>query len=256
MEEFKTFVAAAISPLIIAIFCQCSGWILWYLRRRRSGILMVAVGSLLLIPGSMAGFSYESRRTREFLYPPANIAQLPEGPLLIVVLGSGFNPDPQLPANSQVSPAFIARLLEGVRILKARPESRMMVSVAGKADPVAKQAFLNAMLDLIGVEQSGVALVTTAESTLDEAEAAKALSPSAPMVLATSAGHMPRAMQIFTDSGITAIPAPTDFSFVRAGSPRDKIWPRWIPSTEGLAGNHAWLYETVAKLWQKLRPRP
>ena len=255
MEEFKALVATAISPLIIAIMCQCVGWILWYRRRSRTGILIVAVGTLVLVLGSLAGFSYESRRAQEFLYPPADTQQLPASPLLIVVLGTGFNPDPQLPANSQVSPAFTARLLEGVRILKARPESRMMVSVAGKADPASKQVFLNAMLDLIGVDKSRVTLVTAAESTLDEAEAARTLCQSAPVVVATSAGHMPRAMQIFRDAEMTAIAAPTDFGYVRAGSPRDRVWPRWIPSTDGLASNHAWLYERVATLWQHIRPK-
>ena len=255
MEEFKALVATAISPLIIAIMCQCVGWILWYRRRSRTGILIVAVGTLVLVLGSLAGFSYESRRAQEFLYPPADTQQLPASPLLIVVLGTGFNPDPQLPANSQVSPAFTARLLEGVRILKSRPESRMMVSVAGKADPASKQVFLNAMLDLIGVDKSRVTLVTTAESTLDEAEAARTLCQSAPVVLATSAGHMPRAMQIFGDAEMRVIAAPTDFGYVRAGSPRDRVWPRWIPSTDGLASNHAWLYERVATLWQYIRSK-
>jgi uncharacterized SAM-binding protein YcdF (DUF218 family) len=255
MEELKALVATAISPLIIAIVCQCVGWVLWYRRRSQIGILAVAAGTLLLILGSLSGFSYESRRTQEFLYSPADIEQLPTSPLLIVVLGTGFNPDPQLPPNSQVSPAFTARLLEGVRILKARPESRMLVSVAGKADPASKQVFLNAMLDLIGVDNSSVTLVTTAESTLDEAEAAKTLCNTNPVVLATSASHMPRAMKIFTDAGMKTIAAPTDYGFVRAGSPRDRVWPRWIPSTDGLASNHAWLYEQVATLWQHIRPK-
>jgi hypothetical protein len=49
------------------------------------------------------------------------------------------------------------------------------------------------------------------------------------------------------------LPAPTDYGFVRAGSSKDRIWPRWIPSTDGLGSNHGFLYESIAGIWQSLR---
>jgi uncharacterized SAM-binding protein YcdF (DUF218 family) len=173
----------------------------------------------------------------------------------VAVLGSGFNPDPQMPANSQVGPAFLARLLEGIRILRYRPDIQLVVSVAGEADETSKSQFLAAMLQLLSIDTQRVRLITTAESTLDEAALVNKLNlQKVPVVLATSASHMPRAVRIFTEAGMTTVAAPTDFGFVRAGSPRDKVWLRWIPSTDGVAGNHTWLYEKVATLWQMVRP--
>lgn len=254
MEALKSIVAASLSPLVISLALQLLGWLLLMRSRKRPGLVCLAAGTLILFAGSFPGLTFEARRTTEYAFPPLSPEALPHGPLLVVVLGTGFNPDPQMPANSQVGPAFLARLLEGIRILRCRPDLRLVVSVAGPADETSKSQFLSAMLQLLNVDPQRVQLITTAESTLDEAVLVKKLHEQAPVVLATSASHMPRAIRIFTDAGLTAIAAPTDFGFVRAGSPRDKIWLRWIPSTDGIAGNHAWLYEKVATLWQMIRP--
>ena len=64
---------------------------------------------------------------------------------------------------------------------------------------------------------------------------------------------MPRAMMLFEAAGLSPIAAPTDFGFARAGSPNDKIWQRWIPSTDGIGSNHGWLYEKVAMVWQSVK---
>ena len=42
-------------------------------------------------------------------------------PKWIVVLGGGHVSDPSLPANSQINPAALARVVEGVRLYKAIP---------------------------------------------------------------------------------------------------------------------------------------
>ncbi len=256
MEALKSIVAASLSPLVISLALQLLGWLLLVRSRKRPGLMCLAAGTCILFAGSFPGLTFEARRTAEYTYPPLSPEALPAGPLLVAVLGTGFNPDPQMPANSQVGPAFLARLLEGIRILRYRPDIQLVVSVAGEADQASKSRFLAAMLQLLNVEPQRVQLITTAESTLDEAVLVKNLNQQTiPVVLATSASHMPRAIRIFTDAGMTSIAAPTDFGFVRAGSPRDKIWPRWIPSTDGVGGNHAWLYEKVAILWEMLRPR-
>lgn len=116
----------------------------------------------------------------------------------MAVPAAGFNIDPQLPENSKVSPVLPHHCLKASALSgRAGNPERWCLSLE-RREPVAKQPFLNAMSDLIGVDKSSLDLITTAQSTRDEAAAAKALSPSAPIVLATTAGHMPRAMQILT----------------------------------------------------------
>ena len=252
METFKTLVATCLSPLVIALALQVAGWALCRRSPRRRQLLL-ALGTMVLFLGSLAGFTFETRRAAEFQYPPLSIDSLPDGPLQIVVLGTGFNPDPQLPANSRVGGAFLSRLLEGIRILRARPDATLIVSIAGETPAADKEQFWAEMNPLLGIESADFVLITTAESTLDEAQLVKPLNDGRPVVLATSAGHIPRAVRIFADEGLNILPAPTDYGFVRAGSSIDRVWPQWIPSTDGIGSNHAFLYEAVATGWQMLR---
>ncbi len=126
----------------------------------------------MLVIGGLSGITYESARAREHAYQPLNVTtSLDENqPALIVVLGTGFNLDPELPPNSQVSSTFHSRLLEGVRILRQHPNSRLLVSIAGEADAETKRSFFDQMIKLLQLDPSRVSIITEAKSTADEAE--------------------------------------------------------------------------------------
>ena len=253
METLKAVVATLLSPLLISLILQLCGWILYARRKPACGRWLLAAGTAVLFLGGLSGFTFESQRSAEWQYLPLELETLPAGPLQILVLGTGFNPDPELPANSRVGGTFLSRLLEGLRVLRARPDAELIVSVAGRTPAADKVRFWQELQPILGLEDTEAKLITDAESTLDEAQLVKTLNSGQPIVLATSAGHMPRAVRIFEDEGLTVHPAPTDYGFIRSGSAKDHVWERWIPSTAGLGSNHAWLYETVADLWQTIR---
>ena len=163
-----------------------------------------------------------------------------------------MNDDPTMPANSQVSGVFLSRLLEGTRIYRNTPNSHLMVSVAGDASTQSKQRFLSSMLKLLAIDADRVTIIANAESTADEAEEVQQRNTENQVILVTSAAHMSRAMRIFSDAGLEPIAAPTGYHFARKGSAADAIWPRWIPSTQGIGANHQWLYENVAMLWHSV----
>ncbi len=254
MEFFKAFIAACLSPVVLALMLQLPGWLLLR-KRRRLGLCLVASGTAALLLGSLGGWTLELRRSAQYSFPPADVRLIPESPVVIVVLGTGMNPDPELPANSQVGGAFLSRLIEGVRLLRARPDAELVVSIAGKASEFEKQKFWSAISGILLLQDARCTVLTTAESTLDEAELVRPLVQGKTVLLATSAAHISRAVRIFTEEGIRVIAAPTDFSMARKGTAGDRSWLNWLPSTDGLAGNQAWLYETVASLWQGVRGR-
>jgi uncharacterized SAM-binding protein YcdF (DUF218 family) len=217
---------------------------------------MWAAATLLLTLGALSGFTYGSRRASEYQYEPFSLAtneSLNSEPSTIVVLGAGFNADEFLPPNSRVSSAYLARMLEGVRVHRLLPESKLVFSVAGKADASAKQAFVDGMIEILQLDAARVQSITDAESTDDEAESIKATHEGHPIVVVTSAGHMPRAMRIFEGHGLTAQAAPADYGFTRTASPNDKPWQRWTPSLDGLGSNAHYAYETVATLASRIK---
>ena len=251
MDTFKLIVASLLSPLSICLICQTLGWLIWLRRRSRYSIWLIFTGTFVLLIGGLSGLTHEKRRYLEYTHPPLNIVTdlRPDKPVLAVILGTGFNSDPELPANSQVSSTFHARLLEGVRIYRSHPQTRLLVSIAGEADPGKKQQFMEQMAKLLQLDPSRVAIFTDAKSTSDEAGEVGRRHKGEQVVVVTSASHMVRAFQIFEDEDLSPIAAPAEFWFTRSGSPDEKIWPRWIPSTDGINSNHQWLYERIASLW-------
>jgi uncharacterized SAM-binding protein YcdF (DUF218 family) len=257
LETIKSIVIWAISPLILGLIIQASAWFFWLTKKHKLAVVLLGLGFCVLAVGSLPVLSFGANRNREFVYRPlVPVTDLdPAGPVLVYVLGTGFNPDPWLPANSRVSGTFLARLLEGHRIYQSRPDVRLLVSVANEdADPEDKQVFLSAMVEMLSLDPKRVDLITEAQSTEDEARLLKGhLKNGEQLVLATSASHMPRAMATFKAAKYQPKAAPTDFHYPRAGSAEDKAWKPWIPSADGIGGSHQWLRESLASLWQRVK---
>lgn len=255
MENFKLIVSACLSPILICLILQLVGWLLMWRTGSRRGSWWIAAGTAALLFGSFSGLTFELRRQQEYVFASWNpeLDLAPQQTLLAVVLGTGFNDDQEIPANSRVSGSFLARLLEGVRVYRSHPECRLVVSVAGNATDESKLQFVAEMVTLLQLDPDRVRTIVEAESTSDEADAIAEMRDAEQVIVVTSAGHMVRAMRTFEDAGLAPVAAPADYGYQRAGSPSEKIWPRWVPSTGGIHSNHRWLYEQVAYLWQVLR---
>ena len=65
-----------------------------------------------------------------------------------------------------------------------------------------------------------------------------------PVLLVTSALHMPRALATFRAAGVDAIPAATDFEVM----PRPRVLLDWLPDAEALAASTRALKEYLG-LW-------
>jgi uncharacterized SAM-binding protein YcdF (DUF218 family) len=258
LETIKSVVTWAISPLIIGLMIQSVAWLCWLKQRRGWFTFLTAIAFLILIVGSLPVFSFDSNRNREFKHRPLDPSVDLDGgrPVLIYVLGTGFNPDPELPPNSRVSGTFLSRLLEGYRIYRSRSDTRLLVSIANEdAAPKDKKAFLDAMAGLLSIEPSRIELITDAKSTEDEAKLLGGLlRGNEQLVLASSASHMPRAIDTFKALKYQPKAAPTDFHYPRAGSAEDKVWKPWIPSADGINSSHQWLREILASQLQRLKP--
>ena len=161
METFKLLVASFLSPMLICLSLQVVGWLIYFRKRNRISLQIIAAGTVVLVIGGLSGMTYESARATEHAYQPLNVTSSLDGnqPALIIVLGTGFNPDPELPPNSQVSSTFHSRLLEGIRILRQHPNSRLLVSIAGDADAETKHSFFDQMIELLQLDPSRVSIM-------------------------------------------------------------------------------------------------
>jgi uncharacterized SAM-binding protein YcdF (DUF218 family) len=258
METVKAFVAILLSPLIFSLLLQIIGWLAIWKQKKPAGLVLLGLATLVLTVGSLSGLTHDANRRLEYTYEPLDLATMevqPGVPIVVVVLGTGFNDDPTMPANSQVSGVFLSRLLEGTRIHRSTSDSQLLVSVAGDASEESKARFLSRIVDLLAIDATRVGLITSAESTVDEAREVRQKFADHHIVLVTSANHMKRAMEIFSEVGLSPMAAPTGYYFARQGTSGDASWPLWIPSTDGIGSNHQWLYENVAMLWHRVSGR-
>ncbi len=125
----KKIAAHLLSPLSLCIELLLLGlFLLWFTRKQRAGKIIVSLGVILLCLFSYCAVSDIFLRPLEHKYPPLiNLADV-HGVKWIVVLGGGHIYDPAIPATSQLSDASMVRLVEGIRLYKMLPGSKLVLS--------------------------------------------------------------------------------------------------------------------------------
>ena len=220
------FLVKKILPLLFYPVVLCLGILilglvcLWGTRRGRLGKVLVTLGTVLLLLLSLPCVSQQFLIPLESRYPallhPEKIAW--EGqtsgtsPKWIVVLGGGHESDPRLPANSQINDAALGGLVEGVRLYKAIPGSKLLLSGGRVFDPVPEAEVMAQVANLLGVKPEDISLESDSRDTADQAEIIAKRLGRERFILVTTAFHMPRSMALFKKRGMQPIPAPHRFS--------------------------------------------
>jgi uncharacterized SAM-binding protein YcdF (DUF218 family) len=192
--------------------------LLLFERTRKVGQVAVLWGGLWLlvlsvgIPFDFAGRRLE--RQHPALLDPAASA----GAEWVVVLGGGHRAEPWLPPSAHLHEAALFRVIEGVRVHHMLEGSMLLfVGFGGEGRASSAEVGANVALSL-GVDPDRIARADDPRTTGDEARAVRALAREGPVVLVTSATHMPRAVRLFEREGVRVIPAPTGHRAVGAAS--------------------------------------
>jgi uncharacterized SAM-binding protein YcdF (DUF218 family) len=226
-------------------------------RRARLGRSLVLASAALLLLYSNRLVSTCLVRPLEAAYPaipeiapggppPAAL----EGCTVVAVLGGGNSNMPGKAATSQLSTSALARIVEAVRILRALPGARLIVSGPGSPGRPTHAAVLAAAAESLGVDASRITMVDTALDTEDESRAFAKLVGSERTALVTSAWHMPRAARLFRNAHVDFVACPADFvgrDAVRLG------WSDLYWDSEALERSNQAVHEWLGILWLRLR---
>ncbi len=209
----KKIVAPFLFPLPICLAFLLAGLILCWRGRWQSGRWPLTIGMVLLSLMCFAGLPEAAARSLESRYPPFLSAPSADAGKIkwIVVLGGGVVSHAGMPALSRLTPSTCSRLLEGVRLLAFFPEARLLLVGGCVFEPETEAAVMAAAAAEIGVPLGKIALEEIGRDTAEEARAIAQLVGNDPVVLVTSAMHMPRAMLEFAAAGISPLPAPCDY---------------------------------------------
>ena len=258
MFFLKKFISALLLPTTATlVILGTAVALLWFGRWLRAGKILASCALVLLLLGTSDFFVNATLRPLEDHYPPmyprsqldAAIASAGSTPHWIVVLGGGDTNDPRVPANDQLSDSGLSRVVEGIRLQRLVPGSKLLLSggVGGKE----KHAdALGAVATALGVASDDMVLDKTAWDTEQEAQNIGPRLGQEPFFLVTSAFHMPRAVALFRHAGTRPIPAPTHH--LTLDTPGIHL-NEFFPAPDAMANLESGWHEYLGLVWSKLR---
>jgi len=185
-------------------------------------------------------------------YEPVFVEQLPDPELEyhIIVLGSGHGFDDRLPANSLLSLGALGRLSEGIRLYHQLPNSTLILSGYSASGRTTQAEMLQNAAIVLGVDEGRTLLQTEPSNTFEEAQIyASRFGRETPVIVVTSASHMPRAMMVFNRFEISPIASPANYRL--KGSWKDRRFG--LPSLSNMNLLRTAFYEYAAIMREKWR---
>ena len=226
-------------------------------RRAKAGRRLVIAGGLLLLFFSHHQVGLALLRPIEARYA-AQPEFAPGAPLpaelaacrFIVVLGSGHGDADDVAAGTKLCGAAASRLMEGVRLARALPGAKIIVSGGAAPGQPSHAAVMAAAAVSLGIDAARIVRFDTARDTMEEADFAHSVAGAAPVALVTSASHMPRAAALLRKTGLVVVPCPTDF---KARANREFRWTDWMFDAGALDLSTTAAYERLGGAWAWLR---
>jgi uncharacterized SAM-binding protein YcdF (DUF218 family) len=235
-------------PLPICLALLCAGLIcLWFTRRQRLGKILATTGTGLLILLSFGPVDSLLVEPLERAHPPLDGPSVGDGSVRwVVVLGSGYYPDPALPATARLTDSSLTRLAEGVRVYRLVRGSKLLVLIGGADAGDGRVETVGELASAFGVPPGDLVVDATGRTTAEEVGVIREKVGTDRFVLVTSAFHMPRAVQLCRDRGLDPIPAPTGHSSAKG----EYSTLNALPSPGNLGRAHVAFSEALARLWR------
>ena len=253
----KKFISFWLMPLPFCLTLIVVGaCLLRFSRRPALGRRLLLAGVLLLMLASNHFVSRALLRPLETRHAaiPELLGTSPAPALAacryVVVLGGGNGHTPDLPATGELSPSALARITEGVRLLRVLPQARLLVSGPGDGQRRPHAVVLARAAMSLGIEEGRILMIDQALDTEDEARLVREKVGDAPIALVTSAWHMPRSVALFRHAGLAPVTAPADF----APPADDPVrWSHFFWDAKSLDDTTLAVRERIGYLWIWLR---
>lgn len=189
----KKVISFFLMPLsIIAVLFFIGLYFFWTKRYNRANVVLVTTFLLFLLVG-FAPFSNMLVKPLENQYQ--QVETYDENIKYILLLGGNFK----------------TRGYEALRLYHQHENIKIITSGYGGYNPMSDAQSAALKLIDVGVPKEDILVEAKSQDTHEEALMMKQYVQDRPFYLVTSALHMPRAMLLFEQEGLTPIAAPTDF---------------------------------------------
>jgi len=208
----KKLISYGLLPFPLALTLLAIGAVLlWFASRQRTGRILIALAAGLLLFVSWEPTSRWLLTPLTSFRPLQDPAATAVGARWVVVLAGGYDPSPGRPATSRLSGTTLERLIEGIRVHRLLPGSKLLMSggtYPGHPDDIAASEVMVQAAEELGVPRVETAQESRSLDTNDEAMYVRELVGQDRFVLVTSAMHLRRSMKLFQKLGMAPIPAP------------------------------------------------
>ena len=248
----KKVLASLTGPVGAVLAMWFLAVVLW--RRRpqsRAAYWLTVAGGVVLLISSMSVTSFLLMRSLEQKAGPyANAGDLSQnGVKFIVVLGGGVRHGETQPIHALACDS-LSRLMEGIRLWKKMPGSRLVLSGGRYSSKVLTTAEAMAMVAReLGVPPEALILESDSWDTEDQARLLKPILGTGSFALVTSAYHMNRSLTNFRRMGLSPVAAPVGFE-----SRRFVVdYGSFLPSAVGLLETQRALHEYAGTIWLSVK---
>jgi uncharacterized SAM-binding protein YcdF (DUF218 family) len=171
-------------------------------------------------------------------------------PEFVVVLGSGSSSNPDISLMSRIGYTTLVRLMEGIRIHKLFPHSKLILSGGSRPEHESSARLMSLVAEAIGVDHKNIIIESTSRDTKDEARIISRMIGDKSFYLVTSETHMPRSLALFKKHGMHPIPSPVHS--LNKGLYMEEPNPLF-PSSINIRKTELALHEYMGMIWGNIR---
>lgn len=247
MPTLKNIIELMINPFFLSVvllmMCLIIAWRRSESKSLRGGLLLILICLLMVSTGWLPRYLTASLESQ---YPA--VLKADQRIQWIVVLSGGESSIKDMPENARLYTASIKRLVEGVRLYRLLPDSRLLLSGGGYGHDEPEATLMAQLATWFKIPKEKLVLETQSLNTQEQAKNIYKLIGDKPFYLVTSAIHMPRSMSLFNQLGMHPIAAPTDYTFVWS----DERWGKIIiPNTYNSFYFTVAMHELLGRGWSK-----
>ncbi len=231
----------------LSFFLTCRSFVRQSSQWRRIGFTLFAAACILFIAAATAPVSDALLWRLERRYEP--LSSVPPDVECLVVLGSGHAEHDSIGVWQRLGRSARARVIDGVRLAQGNRVRVLFSGYEGGGTVSSAETGRKAAVEL-GLEPERTEVFPDPRNTAEEARAiadyrSSSDACSGPILLVTSASHMPRAVYLFEQADVPVIPAPTDYRAIPGG------YTAWslIPSASALDNTRRAWYEMLGLAW-------
>lgn len=241
----KKIIGNLLMPLPFSFLLIAIGLLLLMFDRRRRGYLALLSGIAVIVLCSLQPVVVAMAKPLENRY----VKFLPERHSqvdFVVVMGGSHVSDIHLPESDLLGASSTKRLLEGLRVQRFYPASKLVFSGYAMKMRYTHAEASAKLAQAIGVPRDTIIMNPEPRDSEEEVAAVKKIVGDKSFVLVTSAAHMHRTLLEFQRIGLKPIPAPTAYAW---RSETYTWWPKggWLNASAEL-----W-HEYLGLIWFEVR---